>query len=154
MAINTQEALSAVTEAEVVPTEAHISLAKFLTENTPVEVSPEQAWAFIIGHRIWQSGDERKAELAALREAKAKESEEKKAEREQKAAERKAEAERKKEAAEAKKRAKEAEEAGDDSDIETEDEDGADVETEAVAAPKRRRTGKAAKTQTAQTGEF
>lgn len=135
MAPSNLEQLKTLTAEDVKPTEAHVSLARFLTEHGPIAVSPEQAWAFIMGHRVWQSSDERAAEKAALKESRSTESAERAKAREEakaaKAAEKaQKEAEKAQRAAE-REAAKAAKAAGDDSDIPT---DG-----EATEAPKRRR---------------
>lgn len=161
MAPKNREELAAISSEEIAPTEAHVSLAKFLTENTPVEVTPEAAWAFIMGHRIWQSGPERAAEKEALKLANAEADAAKKAANEEKKAQRLKEAEEKKAqraldqeakktaaaekkaAAAARKAAKEASE-DDASDLDVdEDVTGTeDTEGEVTEAPKRRRSGK------------
>lgn len=97
-------------------TEATASFAKFinkyLTNADNFEgVTEEQAWTVIGIHRVWQQSDERKAELAALKDAKAGEAEARKEAAAKKKAEREAEAARKaaeKERKAAEKAAKEA----------------------------------------------
>lgn len=154
---NTEE-LKALTAEDVKPTEAHISLAKYLTEFGPVPVTPEQAYAFIMGHRPWQSGPERAAEKEELKIEKAKADEAKKAELEEKRAAKalekeaadKAKAE-KKAAAAAAKAAREAagEATSDDSDL-----DDADEGDEGAPVKKTRRRPAPKSTSPAETGEF
>lgn len=139
MAPKNKAEFEAYTQEDVKPTEAHISLANFLTANGPVEVSPEQAWTFIMGHRIWQGSEERAVEKEALRNSRSVESEEKKAAREAAKLEKEADKARKAEEREAKKAAKAAKKAEDDSDLE--DEEGLNEET--AEAPKKRRRRKA-----------
>lgn len=138
-------------------TEATTSFANFINRHLTnadnfTGVTEEQAWTVIGVHRVWQQSDERKAEIAALKETKAAEGAEKaaareaaKAEREAKAAEKAAEKERKA----LEKAAKEAAKADDDSDLESVDEvvtDDTDTDGEAVegegeiteGAPKKR----------------
>jgi hypothetical protein len=142
MAPSTKDQLQALTAEDIKPTEAHVSLANFLTEFGPVEVTADQAWAFIMGHRIWQSSEERKVEKDNLKGSKAEEAEIKKAERELARAEKKAAAEKTAEEREAKKAAKAAKDADSDDDLaETSDEEGLEDGEDVVeeAKPKRRR---------------
>lgn len=143
MAPSTKDQLQALTADDIKPTEAHVSLANFLTENGPVEVNADQAWAFIMGHRIWQSSDERKVEKDNLKGSKAEEAEVKRQEREAARADKKAAAEAAAAEREAKKAAKAAKDADSDDDlIETSsDEEGLEDGEEVVeeAKPKRRR---------------
>lgn len=146
MAPTNKEQFQALTSEDVKPTEAHISLAKFLSEFGPVEVSPEQAWSFIMGHRVWQGSEERAAEKIALKESRATEAEAARAKRETEKAEKaaakeiadKEKAERKAE----REAAAAAKAAGDDSDIDSAD----------SPAPKRRRPAAPAKAETATEG--
>lgn len=143
MAGITLEYLQNLTAEDVKPTQANESLAKFLTDNTPIEITPEQAWAFIAGHRVWQSGPERKAELEAIRVEKAEAAEVAKAERAEKAEQRKQE-KAAKDAEKARKKAeKEAAEAAgeesDDSDLDETDEEG---DEESTPKPTRRKRPK------------
>lgn len=153
---NTAE-LKALTAEDVQPTEAHVSLANYLTENGPVEVTPEQAWAFIMGHRPWQSGPERAAEKEALKVEKAKADEAKKVEIEEKRKQREAEkAEKdaaKKAAAEKRAADKAAKEAAGESVSDDSDLDDADEGDEAPVKKTRRRPAPKASTP-AETGEF
>ncbi|WPH58009.1 hypothetical protein SEA_LUCKYLEO_61 [Gordonia phage LuckyLeo] len=122
------------------PSGTHRSLAKYVTENSPVELTPEQAQAVLVLHGQWQASPERKAEREAEKAEKARLAEEAKAERERKAAERKAENERKAAEKKAKEAAKAAEANDDDSDLDAVDNSDDDTETE---APKPRRRRKA-----------
>lgn len=125
--------MEALTELKT--TEASTSFCNFLNKHINVpgfEINEQQAWTVLYGHRVWQQSDERKAEIAAGKEAKeaekakrALEREAKKAENEKKAAEKKAEKERK----EAEKKAKEAADADSDDDL-----DSADAETSEPAS--------------------
>ncbi|XBA13389.1 hypothetical protein SEA_XENIA2_62 [Gordonia phage Xenia2] len=128
------------------PSATHISLAKYCTDNSPVEVTPEQAQAVLVLHGTWQASPERKAERDAEKAEKARQAEAAKAEREKKAAERKAENERKAAEKKAKEAAKAAEANGDDSDLDSADNSDDTTETE---APKPRRRRKAPATATA-----
>jgi Skp family chaperone for outer membrane proteins len=142
MAPSTKDQLQALTAEDIMPTEAHASLANFLTENGPVEVTADQAWAFIMGHRIWQSSDERKQEKEALKGSKAEEAEAKRIEREAARAEKKAAAEVAAIDREAKKAAKAAKAADSDEDLTedaTDEESLDDGEAPEEAKPKRRR---------------
>lgn len=124
---------------ELKTSEASESYARFINENLAhiedyVPVSAEQAWALINCYRAWQSSDERKEELAAVKAAKAEEAEKAKAARAEQAAIKKAEKERadaeKAERKAAKDAADAAKAAGDDSDIPADGD---------APAPKRRR---------------
>lgn len=125
---------------EKAPSEAQVSLAKYVTDNSPVELTAEQAQAVLVLHGQWQSSPERKAEREAEKAAKAEAAAKAKEERERKAAE-KAEAKAKADAEKkAKDAAKAAESAGDDSDLDTTDNsDEAAPETDGEAKPPRRR---------------
>lgn len=81
-------------------TEATASFARFinkyLTNADNFEgVTEEQAWTVIGIHRVWQQSEERKQELAELKDSKAKQAEEKKAAAAEKKAQREAEAAKK-----------------------------------------------------------
>jgi len=146
MAPSNKEQLQALTAEEVNPTEAHISLAKFLTENGPIEITADQACMFILGHRIWQSSDERKEEKEALKGSRAEEAEQKRALAEAARAAKKAEAEKRAAEREVKKTQKAAKDADSDDDLaeatdeeSLEDTDGETSEPVEEAKPKRRR---------------
>lgn len=118
------------------PTATHRSLAKYVSDNSPVELSPEQAQAVLVLHSKWQSSDERKAEREIEKAEAAKEAEAKKAEREAAKAKREAEKEAKAKEKAAKEAAKKAAEEGSDSDLDAEPDDEAPAEG---GRPKRRR---------------
>lgn len=133
---------------DIKPTEAHVSLAKFVNENTTVQVTDEQVWAVVSAHRFWQSGEGRKQEREANAAAKKEAAEKAKIERAAKAEERKKEREEKAAAKKAEKERKEAERAAaeaageevpeDDSDLD-DAEEGAD---EDVPTPTKRKRAK------------
>lgn len=119
------------------PTLTHKSLAKYVTEHSGVELTPEQAHAVLSFHGKWQKDParvtEREAEKlerdAALADAKVARDAAAK-EKKEKAAELKAQ----KDAA---KKAKDAADAGDDSDLDSVDEDATD--DEGAPTPRKRR---------------
>lgn len=142
MAPSDKETLQALTAEDVKPTEAHVSLAKFLTDFGPVEVTAEQAWAFIMGHRIWQSSPDRAAEKVALKESRNEGAEEKRIQRELARAEKLEKAAEAKRLRDEKAAAKKAKDADSDDDLtETDDEalNTEEGETTEEAKPKRRR---------------
>lgn len=144
------EDIQAITH--VPTTEATESFANFVNKyltnaDNFTPLTPEQAWTVIGIHRVWQSSEERKAEIAAQKEAKEAEKAEKARIREEKAAEREAEKARKeaeKERKAAEKAAKAAAEADDDSDLESLEDVVADETVEgegeiSEARPRKRR---------------
>lgn len=134
---------------DIKPTEAHQSLARFVNENTTVDVTDEQVWAVVSAHRFWQSGEGRKAEREANAQAKKEAAEQAKIERAAKQEERKKEREEKAAAKKAEKERKEAERAAaeaageevpeDDSDLDDADDSTADEE---VPTPTKRKRPK------------
>lgn len=143
------EDMKSATGDDIKPSEANESLARFVNENTNVEVTPEHVWAIVGAHRFWQSGEGRKAEREANAAAKREAAEQAKIERAAKAEERKKEREEKAAAKKAEKERKEAERAAaeaageevpeDDSDLDDADDSTGDEE---VPTPTKRKRPK------------